>query len=59
MEFTLKVPTEHINVILAGLDELKHGVARRTIDMLLAQVQEQQRQHQLTNPEPGGQQLAN
>lgn len=42
MEFTLKLQAEQINVILAGMDELPHKAARRTIDTILQQVREQE-----------------
>lgn len=42
MEFTIKLQAEHVNVILAGLDELQHKVSRRTLDHILQQVQAQE-----------------
>jgi len=42
MDFTIKLSADHINVVLAGLDELQHKVSRRTLDTILQQVQAQQ-----------------
>lgn len=52
MEFTIKLPAEHVNVILAGMDELPHKAARRTIDLVLQQVQAQQQAAQQPEPQP-------
>lgn len=42
MEFNIKMQPEHVNAVLAGLDELKHGVSRRTFDHILQQVKAQE-----------------
>jgi hypothetical protein len=42
MEFTIKLAPEHVNTIFAGLDELPHKAARRVIDHVLQQVQQQE-----------------
>lgn len=50
--FTITLPAEQLNVVLAGLDELKHSVSRRVVDAILQQVQAQQQAEQ-QNSEPG------
>ena len=42
MEFTIRITTEHVRNVLAGLDELKHSVSRPTFDIIYAQVQQQE-----------------
>lgn len=51
MEFTIKLQAEHINVVLAGLDELQHKVSRRTLDTILQQVQAQEAAARTQAPE--------
>ena len=42
MEFTLKLNSDHVRTVLTGLNELKHGVARQTYDIIFGQVQRQE-----------------
>lgn len=51
MEFTIKLTADHINTIFAGLDELPHKTARRTIDQVLQQVQAQEAAARTPAPE--------
>lgn len=57
MEFNIKLQPEQINTIFAGLDELPHKNSRRVVDLILQQVQEQERASLAANapaaPEPG------
>lgn len=51
VKLNLAVDVETFNTIMAGLDELQHKVARRVIDNLGKQAQEQiQAQQQATSP---------
>lgn len=45
MEFNLKLSTDHVRVLLGGLDKLEHGIARPTFDALMVQIQEQEKAH--------------
>ena len=51
MEFTITLPAEQVNVVLAGLDELQHKVSRRTLDNILQQVKAQEAQAAQPAPE--------
>lgn len=42
MEFTIKLSSDHVRAVLAGLNELKHGVARPAYDTIYGQVQRQE-----------------
>lgn len=42
MDFTIKLTSEHVNTVFAGLDELQHKTARRAFDTILQQVQAQE-----------------
>lgn len=42
MEFLIKMQPEHVNAVLAGLDELQHKTSRRAFDHILQQVKAQE-----------------
>lgn len=49
MEFTIKLNTDQVRIVLSGLDELKHSVSRPTFDVVYQQVQQQEMAAQQAN----------
>lgn len=42
MIFTIKLSPEQVNLVLTGLNELKHGAVRETFDHVIGQVKQQE-----------------
>lgn len=52
MNFTIQLTAEHVNTVLTGLSELKHGIVRPTFDHILGQIQQQEAAAQAAKATP-------